>query len=264
MLLGRMNITSITMITSAPPASIYTAFAAAESAHARGSDGAKFALKKGFASDDQRHEFQPEAARPKSDKDTVEISKQAKEANEKSSAFPKEYTPEEQEKIKILSNRDKEVRTHERAHQTAGGRFAGAASFTYEVGPDGKRYAIGGEVPIDMSSVDGDLQATIAKMDKVIAAALAPANPSGQDHQVAAAATSKRTKALAALAKEKSQKNTEKPNGSSKANKTPEEEDPFGIYKDSRNGFFGLVAQSAYASGAKLSQQNPDNSSKFI
>lgn len=96
--------------------------------------------------------------------------------------------PEEQEQVKELEKRDAEVRTHERAHQSAGGAHAGGASYTYQRGPDGKQYAIGGEVSIDISPVDGDPAATIAKMQQVQRAALAPATPSGQDRRVAAQA----------------------------------------------------------------------------
>ena len=57
-----------------------------------------------------------------------------------------------------------------------------------KLGPDGNRYAIGGEVSIDVAPVDGDPEATIAKMEIVKAAALAPAEPSAQDRKVAAIA----------------------------------------------------------------------------
>jgi hypothetical protein len=45
---------------------------------------------------------------------------------------------------------------------------------------------VGGEVSVDLSTVAGNPSATITKMQKVHAAALAPANPSAQDIQVAA------------------------------------------------------------------------------
>lgn len=83
---------------------------------------------------------------------------------------------------------DQEVRRHELAHQIAGGAYTGGASYTYERGPDGNRYVVAGEVPIDYGPVQGDPQATIAKMQQVISAALAPADPSPKDHQVAARA----------------------------------------------------------------------------
>jgi len=93
--------------------------------------------------------------------------------------------------ISQLQQRDKEVRTHELAHASAGGAATGAPSYTFEVGPDGKKYAVGGEVSVDLSTVSGDPQATIVKMQKVHAAALAPASPSAQDIRVAASATQK-------------------------------------------------------------------------
>jgi hypothetical protein len=100
----------------------------------------------------------------------------------------RELTRADQVQVARLHARDREVRAHEAAHQAAGGGHAGAASFTYQQGPDGRRYAIGGEVPIDMSAISGDPAATIAKMARVRAAALAPAQPSAQDLAVASAA----------------------------------------------------------------------------
>jgi hypothetical protein len=93
--------------------------------------------------------------------------------------------------INQLQQRDKEVRTHELAHATAGGSSTGSPSYTFEMGPDGKKYAVGGEVSVDLSTVSGDPQATIVKMQKVHAAALAPASPSAQDTRVAASAAQK-------------------------------------------------------------------------
>jgi hypothetical protein len=93
--------------------------------------------------------------------------------------------------IRQLQQRDKEVRTHELAHASAGGSATGSPSYTFEIGPDGKEYAVGGEVAVDLSSIAGDPQATIAKMQKVHAAALAPASPSTQDTRVAASAAQK-------------------------------------------------------------------------
>lgn len=96
--------------------------------------------------------------------------------------------PEEVQYLEQLKQTDRDVRQHEMAHQIAGGAYTGGASYEYEVGPDGKRYAVAGEVPIDYGPVPGDPQATIEKMQTVIAAAMAPADPSPKDHQVAAQA----------------------------------------------------------------------------
>ncbi|WP_083651591.1 putative metalloprotease CJM1_0395 family protein [Vreelandella massiliensis] len=87
-----------------------------------------------------------------------------------------------------LKRTDQEVRQHERAHEVAGGPYTGSASYEYETGPDGQKYAVAGEVPIDYGPVPGDPKATIDKMQTVISAAMAPAEPSSKDRQVAAQA----------------------------------------------------------------------------
>lgn len=112
-----------------------------------------------------------------------------KSGNNDSQLADEELTQEELAMIEQLSARDQEVRAHERAHQAVAGSYAGSASYSYQSGPDGKRYAIGGEVPIDAAPIPGDPQATIAKMQVVKAAAMAPAEPSSQDRRVAASAS---------------------------------------------------------------------------
>lgn len=97
----------------------------------------------------------------------------------------KALSPSQQKLVDQLKQRDQEVRTHEAAHMSAGGQYASAASYTYQKGPDGANYAIGGEVQIDSSPVPNNPSATIAKMLQVEHAALAPAQPSGQDEKVA-------------------------------------------------------------------------------
>jgi len=84
---------------------------------------------------------------------------------------------------------DQSVRAHEMAHvAAAGGLVKGGATFSYQRGPDGQSYAVGGEVQIDTGK-ESTPQATIQKMQIVRQAALAPADPSPQDQQVAAHAT---------------------------------------------------------------------------
>ncbi|GLH69523.1 hypothetical protein GETHPA_10560 [Geothrix rubra] len=91
--------------------------------------------------------------------------------------------------IADLKARDQRVRAHEAAHLTAAGGLArGGASYTYERGPDGVAYAVGGEVGIDTSPVPGNPAATLAKARQIQAAAMAPADPSAQDRSVASAA----------------------------------------------------------------------------
>jgi hypothetical protein len=119
----------------------------------------------------------------------------ASEKNEKSSNKG-EFTPQELRRIEELKTRDREVRAHEMAHVMVGGTLVRkGASYQYELGPDGVRYAVAGEVSIDSSAVDGDPSATIRKMEQVKRAAQAPANPSSQDRAVAAAASQAETAA---------------------------------------------------------------------
>lgn len=118
-------------------------------------------------------------------KDTVELSQEAQE-------------------ISQLKARDQEVRAHEQAHAAAGGSYAGAPSYQYKRGADGKSYAVDGEVSIDVSAVSGDPQATLQKAQQVKAAALAPAEPSAQDMKVAQRAEAMAAKARGELSKQAS------------------------------------------------------------
>ncbi len=100
-----------------------------------------------------------------------------------------ELSEKERQVVDQLRTQDREVRAHEQAHKAAAGSYAqGAPTFKYETGPDGKRYAVGGEVKIDLSPVPGDPRKTITKAQTVQRAANAPSNPSAQDRQVASQA----------------------------------------------------------------------------
>ena len=99
-----------------------------------------------------------------------------------------QLTDQQRQEVAKLKQRDQEVRTHEQAHRAAGGAHTGAISLQFTQGPDGKRYAVEGSVPIDLSPIEGDPVATILKMQQVQRAALAPADPSGADRRIAAQA----------------------------------------------------------------------------
>lgn len=114
-----------------------------------------------------------------------------------------QLSPEQQELVDKLAARDREVRQHEEAHARVGGSYAGQPSYTYQSGPDGKRYAVGGEVPIDIAPVSGDPEATIEKMRVVKAAALAPAEPSAADRRIAQLAETQKLEAMAELNRER-------------------------------------------------------------
>ena len=106
---------------------------------------------------------------------------------------------EELKIVHALAARDREVKAHEQAHVSAASGIAGSPTFSYVTGPDAQRYAVSGEVRIDTSSETGNPEATIAKMEQVKKAALAPAQPSGQDRSVALAAEAKIREAQAEI-----------------------------------------------------------------
>lgn len=129
------------------------------------------------------------------------------------------------EVIQKLRSRDAEVRAHENAHIAAAGGLASAASYNYQSGPDGKRYAIGGHVNID-TSPGRNAEETLMKAERIRSAALAPADPSPQDRAVAAQATQMASNARAEIAAEKSaelQKTLEGEDADSETSNTSEE-----------------------------------------
>ncbi|MFT6530267.1 MAG: hypothetical protein ACJAZB_001930 [Psychrosphaera sp.] len=116
---------------------------------------------------------------------------------------------QEQQQIQQLQQRDNEVKAHEQAHAAIGGTYAGTPSYEYQTGPNGQKYAVGGEVSIDVSK-EATPEATIRKMQTVQAAALAPAEPSSQDRKVAAQAARNIADARAEMVQQNASVSTEK------------------------------------------------------
>jgi len=144
---------------------------------------------------------------------------------------PNELNDDEKRIVTELQARDTEVRAHEAAHQAAGGGLTGGASFSYQKGPDGRMYAIGGEVSIATKG-GSTPQETIANARQVQAAAMAPANPSGQDYAVATSAKVMEMKAQQELIKEQQ----EKINGAKEYHSTPNN------YDDSNSNSLNISA----------------------
>ena len=143
--------------------------------------------------------------------DTVQISREGHDrlrASDKQSDLNlavEELSPEQKQEVEKLKKRDQEVKAHEKAHAAAGaGIVKGGATYQYQRGPDGKMYAVGGEVKID-TAPERDPEDTIRKMQQVRKAALSPTQPSAQDRSVAAQASQIEAEARAELTK----KNTE-------------------------------------------------------
>ncbi|MEK4228250.1 putative metalloprotease CJM1_0395 family protein [Solibacillus sp. FSL H8-0538] len=94
---------------------------------------------------------------------------------------------EVKKEIQLLKQTEQNVIAHEQAHKAAGGGVTGAISYSHTTGPDEQRYIVAGEVSIDVPS-RSTTDETIAILEKVKQAALAPAQPSPQDLRVAASA----------------------------------------------------------------------------
>jgi hypothetical protein len=132
--------------------------------------------------------------------DRVEEDSKSQSSTEAKSPTGEELSEEELDEVRQLKARDQEVKTHEQAHVAAGGQYIrGGISYDYQRGPDGKNYAVGGHVNIDVSA-ESTPEATINKMRVVKRAALAPAEPSGADRAVAAEASNKEQQARSEIA----------------------------------------------------------------
>jgi len=122
-------------------------------------------------------------------------------------AKEQKLSPTEQALVSKLQQRDSEVRAHESAHMSTG-VASGGASFTYQKGPDGRQYAVGGEIPIDLGGGASTPADKIAHAKKVRAAALAPSSPSPADMQIAATASMMEIRARVELTQEKAKEDS--------------------------------------------------------
>ncbi|MDR2893175.1 MAG: hypothetical protein LBV80_08860 [Deltaproteobacteria bacterium] len=98
-----------------------------------------------------------------------------------------ELTEGEEAQIEKLRQRDAKVRSHEAAHVLAAGGQAGMPTYTYQTGPDGRRYAIGGAVNISIMRT-GDPEKDAREASTAQRAALAAGEASTADLQTAARA----------------------------------------------------------------------------
>lgn len=120
----------------------------------------------------------------------------------------------EEEALKV--KRERQIMTHEEAHSAIIGG-------TPVVITDGSGMPIGGYVAIDIPTVNNnDLEGTMRKAQRVINAALAPADPSAQDMNVASQANSVLNQAQSLLEKKAEEK---KKAEKEETNKTEEKEE---------------------------------------
>ncbi|MFH1449946.1 MAG: putative metalloprotease CJM1_0395 family protein [bacterium] len=127
-------------------------------------------------------------------------------------------TEEEKQQVAKLRQRDTEVKNHEAAHIAAGGQYVrGGAHYAYQEGPDGRRYAVGGDVSIS-TGPEKTPEESIRKAQIVRNAALAPSDPSSADTQIAAAASKMEMSARQELTQQKTEE-TRETKGESKKEK---------------------------------------------
>ena len=147
----------------------------------------------------------------------------------------KELEPDEVQYVRELERIDRNVKAHEAAHIAAGGGVvSGGASYGYTRGPDGKMYAVSGEVHISMKK--GKTQEeTIQNARQIVAAAMAPADPSPQDYKVAASAMQMESQARVEQSQEKIQENEENLKEEEQKRQEQEQEKPF--FEDSKRQY---------------------------
>jgi hypothetical protein len=159
-----------------------------------------------------------------------------------------QLTEAEQQEVAELKKTDRAVRAHEQAHMAAGGGLVqGGAAYDYQKGPDGKNYAVGGEVGINTSE-GRTPQETVARARKIQAAALAPADPSGQDRSVAARAAQMEMQALREMAQQGP--------AAGAADAPGKGQDPATAASDGHNGQGGNAGAAAAAPAAAPSNQD--------
>lgn len=85
--------------------------------------------------------------------------------------------------VEKFRSKDAEIRTHEQIHASIG-HTTTPISYTYQQGPDGKMYAIGGSVRLD-TSIPNDPKAAAFKLDMLQKAASGPTQMSAADGSIA-------------------------------------------------------------------------------
>ena len=123
-----------------------------------------------------------------------------------------ELNTQEKQKLAKLKITDAEVKRHENAHKAmAAGLQTSGPNYEYETGPDGKKYAVAGDVNISYQK-SSDPEVNLKNAQKLKAAALAPADPSAQDRSVARKADMEIAKAKQEILEEQLNKDNENNN----------------------------------------------------
>lgn len=195
-----------------------------------------------------------------------------------------ELSSKDKQVVAQLKSIDAEVRAHEQAHIAAAGSgvSASAASFEYEKGPDGNKYAVAGEVNISYQ-MGTNHKENIQIARNVKNAALAPASPSAQDKAVARHADQMIFEETAAMVEEKLEADAEKKanedvktNENVKTDALPAQdndkvektenliESPVSNIKEHDDNDVGVFVPSTDSSFDKILKQEQDDIDSFI
>ncbi len=97
---------------------------------------------------------------------------------------PGNYDQQDFERVlEKFKKADAQIRSHEQVHATIGQTTA-PISYNYQKGPDGKMYAVGGNVRFD-TSIPDDPKAAAFKLDQLSRAATGVSDPSEADTMIA-------------------------------------------------------------------------------
>lgn len=87
--------------------------------------------------------------------------------------------------ISSLSKEEVRTRLKGQIHLTAGKQYLGLPKYNFKMGVDGNQYAVSVSMNVNATPINENPIATITKMQGIYNAALAPANPSFDDVQIA-------------------------------------------------------------------------------
>jgi hypothetical protein len=203
------------------------------------SDGAKTLLTQ------LQGEFLPPQTNEKSSYSKNSLKKQNKKTasgtekdGAKTAAADEELSEGEEEQVRELQKRDSEVKSHEQKHIASAGAYAkGGAVYDYQMGPDGKMYAIGGRVELD-TSIPEDPDQALAKARTLRASATAVGDPSSADLSIASYANQMEADARV----EKQEENEEDLEENSNTSSSPLEEYKKALQEDTKGIYVNFSA----------------------
>lgn len=174
----------------------------------------------------------------------------------------RQLSPEQQQEVNRLKAIDRKVRAHEQAHMAAGAGLTGGATMQFVRGPDGRQYAVAGEVSINVSPGNSP-EATIERARQIQAAALAPSDPSPQDRAVAAAAALMASQARAELSRVKREE-ADQTDKTETNGQTIQPDASANSRVSSRQQTEGLIAYLAEASAEDGQANNPYKIDQYV